>query len=278
MKDVSKLVNKQTGLKLSVLDSVILKTGREAYRASLKVGTRQLAITLVELPDSSSLTDELEDLEHLSEIERVIILTPHLLQDQMNELRARGIGYIDESGNYSIPIEIVSNYRALEYKNKSNRASSILNEFLIGFLFFKNFGLLEKTQLEVAELIGKSPTTVNFVLKKMEAEGFIVKTERGYHLTNIENYFERWKYILSEYKAKNRIGKYRHKAFLPREGEKKWNFSLSGPFADTLNSSGYLAQAEELTVFVETKNTLEVVKDLKLIPEKMEMRPCIIAL
>src|SRR5690606_426353 len=136
-------------------------------------------------------------------VERVIIFTSHLFQDQMIEFKKKGIGYIDQSGNYYIPLELVSSNREIEDKKKIKRASSALNEFMIAFLFFKNFGLLEKTQAEVAESIGKSPTTVNFVLKKMEAEGYIVKTEKGYHLSNLENYFERWKYLLTEYKAKN---------------------------------------------------------------------------
>ena len=38
MMEASKLINRQTGLKFNVLDSVILRTGREAYRANIKVG------------------------------------------------------------------------------------------------------------------------------------------------------------------------------------------------------------------------------------------------
>lgn len=273
MMEISDLINKQTGLNFSISDSVILRTGREAKRAYLKLGNMKLAIMLIEISESFNLKSEIRDLVQLAEYERVIIYTTHLLQDQMKTLKESRIGYIDRHGHFYLPLDVVSSesYQS-EEKREIARSSSILNEFPIGFLFFKNFGLLDLTQAEIGELIGKSAATVNLVLKQMEKEGLVVKIEAGYHLANLENYFDRWRFIVSQFKTKNEFARYKtnlsdselREFLFNRLSEAKW--ALSGARIESLLEDGYLEHAEEFSVFIETKSQKGLMKDLKLIP------------
>lgn len=273
MMEVSDLINKQTGLKFSISDSVILRTGREAKRAYLKLGNMKLAVMLIEVPESFNLKNEIRDLIQLAEYERVIIYTSHLLQDQMKALKESRIGYIDDHGHFYFPLDVVSSesYQS-EEKREVARSSSTLNEFPIGFLFFKNSGLLDLTQAEIGELIGKSPATVNLVLKRMEKEGLIVKIEYGYHLANLETYFDRWRFIVSQFKTKKEFARYKtnlsdnqlREFLFDKLLEGKW--ALSGPRIESLLDDGYLEHAEEFSIFIEAKSQKGLMKDLKLIP------------
>lgn len=280
MMEVSDLINRQTGLKFSISDSVVLRTGREAKRAYLKLGNMKLAVMLIEVSESFNLKNELRDLIQLAEYERVIIYTSHLLQDQMKLLKDSRIGYIDAQGHFYFPLEVASNESyLLEKKTEISRSPSTLNEFPIGPLFFKNSGLLDITQAEIGALIGKSPATVNLVLKRMEKEGLIVKIKNGYHLANLENYFDRWRFIVSQFKSKKEYGRFKtklsdnelKKIMSERKDENKW--ALSGPRIESLLEDGYLEHAQEFSIFVETKSQKGLMKDLKLIPSsKGEVR------
>lgn len=273
MKGVSDLINKQTGLNFSVADSVVFRTGRKARRASLKLGNMNLAVMFIEVPETFNLENEIKDIVTLAEYERVIIYTAQLFDDEMKFLKEKRIGYIDDHGHFYFPLEIISrdSYES-EEKRAVARSSSTLNEFPIGFLFFKNFGLLEQTQADIGELIGKSAATVNLVLKRMEKEKLIVKTDKGYHLASIENYFERWRFIISQYKAKSVYGQFKSQLsddelkifFKDRSSESKW--ALSGPRVETLLDDGYLQEAKDLSIFIETKSQKGLYKDLKLFP------------
>lgn len=273
MMEVSELINKQTGLKFSISDSVVLRTGREAMRAHLKLGHMNLAIMLIEVPESFNFKNEIKDLIQLAEYERVIIYSSQLFHEDMKYLKENRIGYIDDYGHFYFPLDVISSesYQS-EEKRAVARVSSTLNEFPLGYLFFKNYGLLELTQAEIAELIGKSPATVNIVLKRMEKEKLIVKIENGYHLANIENYFDRWRFIVSQFKTKNEYARFKTKLsdneiieFMNKKNsESKW--ALSGPKIESLMSDGYLEHAEEFSVFMEVKSQKGLYRDLKLIP------------
>jgi hypothetical protein len=273
MMEVSKVINKQTGLSFSVADSVVLRTGRIAKRASLKLGNMKLAVMFIEVPESFNFNNEIKDIIALAEHERVIIYTTQLFDNEMKFLKENRIGYVDDHGHFYFPLEIIStdSYESVEQRAVT-RSPSTLNEFPIGFLFFKNFGLLEQTQADIGELIGKSAATVNLVLKRMEKEKLIVKTDKGYHLASIENYFERWRFIISQYKAKSVYGRFKSQLsddelkdfFKEKSSEGKW--ALSGPRVETLLDDGYLQEAKDLSIFIDMKAQKGLYKDLKLIP------------
>jgi hypothetical protein len=191
----------------------------------------------------------------------------------MNFLKENKIGYIDDNGHFYFPLEIISSdsYDS-EEQRVVGRSSSMLNEFPIGFLFFKNYGLLELTQAEIGELIGKSSATVNIMLKRMVKEKLIVKIEKGYHLSNIENYFERWRFIISQYKAKTIYGRFKSQLVdnefksITNEKFSEGRWSLSGPKIETILEDGYLNEAKDLSIFIESKSQKGLYKDFKLIP------------
>lgn len=271
--EVSELISQKTGLNFSVADSVVLRTGRKVRRASVKLGNMKLAVMLIEVPESFNFTEEIKDIISLAEYERVIIYTSQLFDEEMKSLKENKIGYIDDLGHFYFPLEIVSSDSVESEDQRSvMRSPSALNEFPIGFLFFKNFGLLETTQADIGELIGKSAATVNLVLKRMEKEKLIVKTDKGYHLANIENYFERWRFIISQYKSKFEYGRFKSQLsdeqlkifFKSHLSEAKW--AISGPRVETLLEDGYLQEAKDLSIFMETKSQKSLYKDLKLIP------------
>jgi len=274
MSEVSELISRKTGLNFSIADSVVLRTGREVKRASVKLGSMKLAVMLIEVPESFNFKDEIKDIIALAEYERVIVHTSQLFDEEMKYLKEKKIGYIDDLGHFYFPLEIMSSdsMDSEEQRSTITRSPSALNEFPIGFLFFRNFGLLEQTQADIGELIGKSAATVNLVLKRMEKDKLIVKTDKGYHLANIENYFERWRFIISQYKSKFVYGRF--KSLLSDEElkllfnshlpEGKW--AISGPRVETLLDDGYLQEAKDLSIFIETKSQKGLYKDLKLVP------------
>jgi hypothetical protein len=276
MMEVSELISQKTGLDFRVNDSVVLLTGRKAKRASVKLGNMKLAVILIEVPVSFNFNEDIKDIIALAEYERVIIYRSLLLDEEIKFLKENRIGYIDDHGHFYFPLEIVScdSVEAQEQRSLT-RSPSVLNEFPIGLLFFKNFGLLETTQADIGELIGKSAATVNLVLKKMEKEKLIVKTDKGYHLANIENYFERWRFIISQYKSKFEFGRFKTllsdeelKIFIKSQlPQGKW--AISGPRVETLLEDGYLQEAKDLSIFIETKSQKSLYKDLKLIPNNI---------
>lgn len=274
MRNVSELISQKTGLEFSITESLVLRTGRRVKRAFMKLGSVKLAVMLVEVPESFYFNDEIKDLVTLAEYERVIVHTSQLFDEEMTFLKEKKIGFIDDLGHFYFPLEIMSSDSSdsEELRSTVTRSPSTLNEFPIGLLFFRNFGLLEQTQADIGELIGKSAATVNLVLKRMEKEKLIVKTVKGYHLANIENYFERWRFIISQYKSKSFYGQFKSllgdeelKLFLNSyQPEGKW--AISGPRVETILDDGYLQEAKDLSVFVETKSQKSLFKDLKLVP------------
>ncbi len=272
MEMTSEVIRRETGLDLMVSDSVILRNGRRAERAYINLGEIKLGVLLVEVNESFKILQEIKDLIQLAQYERVIIHTSHLLPEQMEGLKEEKIGFIDDYGHYFIPLEVVSSEA---YSKESTRSSSMLNEFPLGFLFFKNYGLLELTQAEIGNLIGKSPATINIVLKRMQSENLIVKIEQGYHLANIENYFDRWCFIVSQYKNRKAYGKYSSiisdkdlkELQFKKLPERKW--ALSGPRIECLLRDGHLEHAEEFSIFMEVKSQIGLMKDLKLIPSSI---------
>jgi hypothetical protein len=273
MLEVSELISQKTGLNFSIADSVVLRTGRKAKRATLKLGSMKLSVMFIEVSKTFNFLEEFKDILGLSEYERVIIYTSQLLDEEKKFLKEHRIGYIDYLGNFYFPLDIVSGDSAkTEELRIVARSPSALNEFPIGFLFFQNFGLLEITQADIGKQIGKSAATVNLVLKRMEREKLIVKTDKGYHLANIENYFERWRFITSQYKSKFEHGRFKSqlsdeefKMLLKSHlSESKWAFS--GPRVETLLGDGYLQEAKELSIFIEMKSQKALFKDLKLVP------------
>jgi hypothetical protein len=273
MMNVSETIFNKTGLKLQVDDSVVLRNGRRVERAYISLGKSKLAVMLIEVDESFNLSKGIKDIIQLAEYERIIIHSTHFLKDQMDLLKEKGIGYIDNNGHYYIPLDLVSNesFHSEEKKEKV-RSSSTLNEFPIGYLFFKNYGLLELTQAEIGNLIGKSAATVNLTLKNMEKENLIVKTDNGYHLANIETYFERWRFIISQFKVKKEYGRFSSKLddielkelCSNKLDESLW--ALSGPRVDCIKGDGYLDNAKEMSIFLETKSQKRLYKNLKLIP------------
>lgn len=274
MSNISEIINACTGLNFEIADSVILRHGRRAERAYIKLGDFKIAFMFIDLRASSIKAQEMQDLYDLSEYERIIIYSSHLLNAQMKELRNKKIGYIDEHENFYIPLDVVSSNIKFSNENTApTRSSSTLNEFPIGYLFLKNYGLLALTQADIGKQLDKSPATVNLVLKRMEREKLIVKTDRGYHLTNLENYFDRWRFVLSQYKARKEYARYvtklndseLKKLLFEKIQEEKW--ALSGPKVESLLGDGYLEAALDLSIFVDTKSQNAMMKKLKLIPD-----------
>jgi hypothetical protein len=233
-----------------------------------------LAVILVELNESFDIKSDIRDIIQLSEYERVIIYSSYLNEEQMRFLKEKGIGYIDNENHFYIPLHLISSDSFYsEEKKEQTRSSSVLNEFPIGYLFFKNHGLLDLTQAEIGELIGKSAATVNITLKSMEKENLIVKINDGYHLTNIETYFERWRFILSQYKTKKEYARFKTKLSndeLIDIASNELNdglWALSGPRIDCIKRDGYLDNALEMSIFMETKSQKSLYKRLGLIPD-----------
>src|SRR5690606_15085063 len=139
--------------------------------ASVKLGNMKLAVMFIEVPESFNFNNGIKDIIALAEYERVIIYTTQLFDEEMKFLKENRIGYIDDQGHFYFPLEIMSSdsYES-EEKRAITRSPSMLNEFPIGYLFFKSFGLLDQTQADIGEVIGKSAATVNLVLKRMEKE------------------------------------------------------------------------------------------------------------
>jgi hypothetical protein len=273
MSDTSEAINKQTGINLQVLDSVVLRSGLKAERAYILIGEVRLALMLIKFDESFNFSLEIKNLLSLAEYERVVIYSSRLLKTQMNELKEKKIGYIDDLGHFYIPLDLQSSDPTPSTLIKESRRSpSALNEFPIGYLFFKNFGLIDSTQAEIAELIGKSTATVNLVFKRMEKEKHIVKIEKGYHITNLENYFDRWRFILSQYKNSKEFPRFTSKLNdqelrqLQSEKISDEHWALSGPKAESLLEDGYLESASECSIFFEAKSEKRMMKYLKLIP------------
>ncbi len=271
--EVSELISQKTGLNFSIADSVVLRTGRKAKRASLKLGSMKLSVLFIEVPRNLNVLEEFKDILRISEYERVIIYTSQFHDEEMKFLKEHRIGYIDHLGNFYFPLEIVSSDSAKSEELRSViRSPSTLNEFPIGLLFFQNFGLLESTQADIGKQIGKSAATVNLVLKRMEREKLIVKIDKGYHLANIENYFERWRFITSQYKSKFEQGRFKSQLtdeelkILLKSHLTESKLAFSGPRVETLLEDGYLQEAKELSIFIEKKSQKALYKDLKLTP------------
>lgn len=270
---LSDLIIKHTGLKFSMAENVVLRTGRTARRASLKLGNMKLSVMFIEVPESFNFNNEIKDIISLAEYERIIIYTTQLFNDEMKFLKDSRIGYFDDHGHFYFPLDIMSSDSHKSTKLQTvARSPSILNEFPIGSLIFKNFGLLDQTQADIGELIGKSGATVNLVLKRMEKEKLIIKTDMGYHLANIENYFERWRFIISQYKTKSVYGRFKSqlsdvefkKFFEEKLLDGKW--ALSGPKVEAFLEDGHLQEAKDLSVFISPESQKKIYKDLKLIP------------
>jgi hypothetical protein len=273
MSALTNQINKYTGFDFKMINAMLLQNGRKVQRASLRLGNMTFAVLFIEVPEIFNFNSEIKDIVTLAEYEKVIIHTAMLQSEEMSFLKEKRIGYIDDQGHFYFPLDIISNdlFEAKEHLD-IKRSPSILNEFPIGFLFFKNFGLLEHTQAEIGKLINKSAATVNLVLKRMEKEQQIVKIDNGYHLANLENYFERWRFIISQYKAKSAYSRFQSelsdeelKSFLKeKQSEGKW--SLSGARIEALLDDGYLQGAKDLSVFFEVESQKKIYKDLKLIP------------
>lgn len=264
-----------TGLELKITESVVMRSGREVRRGALKVGNANLAVTIIEIPELFNLDQELKDVLSLAEIERVIVLSPYLLEEDMKFLKDHKIGYIDNSGHIYLPLEIsLNNWSEFTQQSKDleSKSPSILNEFHIGFLFFRNYGILSQTQAELSEIIHKSKATVNITLKRMEKENLVVRTKQGYQLSSLESYFDRWRFIVAQYKLRTEYGRF--KSLLEEEEmkdllriystENLW--AISGSGAETFLDDGYLEGAKDMSIFVEKTSQKSLYKNLKLIP------------
>ncbi len=273
MEQIIESIKKVTGLSFSLGEVISMRSGVSAQRAYLNLGNMKLSFLFVELYDSS-FNKNFKAIVHLSEYERVIAYSSSFSVKQINKLRSSGVGFFDDNGNYYIPMEVTSESNTPSYRKADNvRSSSFQNEFYLGFIFLKNYGLLDAPQVDIAAMLGKSTATVNVALKKMESEALIVKTERGYHLSNVENYFDRWRVLFSQFKVKNELGKF--KSMISSDELKSLSvdvlndsyWALSGPRIESLLDSGYLNNANEISIFMETKGQKALYRNLKLVPK-----------
>ncbi len=275
--NILKQIQERTGLDFSSEEIVQFKTGLNARRVYFKLGNVNMAFLFVELKNPNlyrSYKDDFEDIVFISRYEKILIYKSEINHEEEFRLKQNRIGYIDDSGKVFLPLDIDMDGRDSVYENykKPTRFTGLEGEFLVSFLLLKNYGLLEATQSEIGKLIGKSASTVNLILKKMEEDKFVIKTEKGYALGNVEFYLDRFKFLLSEYKSKHYYASYetsisdnelQEKIYSYRENS-KW--AVSGPRIDSIIEGGYLNNAKEFSIYIEIKSQTGLMSDLKLIP------------
>jgi hypothetical protein len=271
--DNLKRIAKESGFKIRDAEPAILKNGLLAQRFKLEVGNKLMPFVAVEV-DEIQICDSkiVRYIKEYAEFESIILVSNFLSHEVVSDLKEKRIGFIDRFNNVYIPIEFVS----FGGEKKISRSTSELNEFLIGYLFFKKNGFLQLTQEEIGNKIKKSATTVNFLLKKMEQEEEILKFGTNkYAIKNIRKFFDDWRFLLKKFQSKNFKSRYSHP-------ENESNYSLmnyhmfhpelikdvafGGPLTDTLRN-GYLRNAQSFNLYCTEQSFGTVIEQFHLKPD-----------
>lgn len=202
------------GLKRSSSTSTVLLNGLLVERFVIFFGTNPIGFTYINCSDFD-LNNFLEEIFKIAQLERIILHLEKITPELKSILRHKKIGFIDAHGSYYLPLELTSSDTIIlnDKKNRliirEDRTSSMINEFLVGYIFFKNHGVLEKSQMEIGKEINKSAATINFILKNMENERFIAKyTANKYILINPQGFFDKWRMLLNNFQSKFFFGKF----------------------------------------------------------------------
>ena len=271
--DTVKRISKETGLKIREAEQTVLKNGLIANRFKLEVGNKLIPYIAIEVDDFQILDEKiLAYIKEYAEFENIVIVSNFLSQDLTLELKEKKIGYMDRFNNIYLPVTLMS----FSSEKKILRSTSDLNEFLLGYLFFKNNGFLQLTQEDIGSKIKKSATTVNFLLRKMEQEEKIIKFgSNKYAIKNVRSFFDDWRFLLKKFHNKNLKGRYFHPG---KESSKSLvdyhsfrpdfvkEVSFGGAVIDEMKD-GYIRNARSLNIYCPADSFSNVVEQLRLRPD-----------
>ena len=255
-----------------------LRNGIEVERFSIPVGNIPLGFTLIDCSYRELTSEFLEEIKRLSLFDRVVVLLGHSNEKLRGELKENRIGYIDREENFYLPLDISasSEKELVKVSTREERSTSLVNEFYLGYLFYKSDGFIEKTQSELGKEIKRSASTVNFILKNLEEEEILIKVESNkYAIGNLGRYFDRWKMLVDNFQKKNLVGRFSFKSEKDSseiaEAIKHYckinpTVAFGGPFVD-FKFGGFLNNAHAINIYMDEFFVPELLGNLRLQPD-----------
>lgn len=216
----------------------------------------------------------LDKLRNFDKKQNVIIVGEKIYPKIKDFLKERNIAYLDTAGNCFIKndnifIDIngkkIKNY----YENAPNRAFTKTGLKLV-FHILMNENLINDPYRQIAETTKVATGTIKFVINGLLEEGFLIKNNTGYKLTNVVELEDRWATAYGErLKPTLAMGRFRflnpndfiHWRELPFDNNKIW---WGGEPAGALYTN--FLKPGELTIYTTEKRN-DLINKYKLIPD-----------
>lgn len=126
----------------------------------------------------------------------MLLFAPLVSSAAGDELRGRGIDYIDLAGNCHIDIDEVHvahvEGKKLREQYVAPRERQQAAHYGVYFAIAARPALASATVREIAQLAGAGKSTVDRTLTRLEAEGIVAATKRGRQLLRRDRLIDRW--------------------------------------------------------------------------------------
>lgn len=166
---------------------------------------------------------QLEELRNISK-KPIIFIADYISKEGANQLKERGLNYIDTAGNAFISkgelwIYVEGQKRKVKHNTNQSRAFQESGIKII-FHLLNNPSSLQESYREIAQKVDVSLGSVSNVMAELEELNFILKTKAGRVLKNKQELLQRWVVAYNEI-LKPRILRKRMR-FIDKATENDW--------------------------------------------------------
>ena len=205
---------------------ISIDTTRGEYDAILSIKNYQFIVATkaaMRTTNQGLILAQLEELRNISNLP-VIFIADYISKEGANQLKERGLNYIDTAGNAFISkgelwIYVEGQKRKVKHHTNQSRAFQEAGTKII-FYLLNNSESLQDSYREIAEKVNVSLGSVSNVMSELEERNYILKTKTGRILKNKQELLERWVVAYNEI-LKPRILRKRMR-FIDRATENDW--------------------------------------------------------